>query len=238
MAAGGLGVSVGIVAVASRSGVAAVIAALLGAAGAVLAVVALTRRDARAAAAGGLVAGCVALALGIGGLARGSGAEAAGTETPTAPPAASELPTATTAPTASEPPTATLPPTFPTERSVFELAVGDCFDEPDTAQGVQTVPLVDCAGPHDSEVFALIAYPAEAGEPYPGAEVVQEFGDESCRGEAFTAYVDQEYDLSALFASTLVPSEESWTQADDREIVCILYNPSEPLVGSQQGSGA
>ena len=233
---------VGIVAVVSRAGVAAVIAAVLGAAGAVLGSVGLTRRDARWASVGGLAMGLVALALGIVGVARGSGAEPAATETPTAPAAASEAPGATTAPTASTPPTATATPTptptFPAERSVFDLAVGDCFDEPDTAQGVQTVPLVDCAGPHDSEVFALIAYPAEAGEPYPGAEVVQEFGDESCRGEAFTEYVDQEYDLSALFASTLVPSEESWTRADDREIVCILYNPSEPLVGSQEGSGA
>lgn len=165
-----------------------------------------------------------------------------------APPAASPSaaaiatdPTAslTAAPTATATATPTAPatPELPAERSVFDLQVGDCYDEPDTTEGLLSVALVPCSGPHESEVFAVLTYPADEGEAYPGAEVVEAYGSEQCMGEAYAEYVGQEYDLSSLFAATLLPSEESWTRAGDREVVCVVYDHDGPLVGSPEGSG-
>lgn len=145
--------------------------------------------------------------------------------------------TPTTAGTATPTPTGPARPELPAERSVFDLEIGDCYDEPDTTEGLLSVPLVPCSGPHDSEVFALFDYPADEGEPYPGAEVVELYGNDQCRGEVYREYIGQDYDLSMLFAAALLPSEESWTRAGDREIVCVVYDHDQPLVGSPEGSG-
>ena len=55
--------------------------------------------------------------------------------------------------------------------NVFELAVGDCFDDGDMALGeleeIGEFPLVDCSVPHDNEVYAVVTVD---GEVFPGEE--------------------------------------------------------------------
>lgn len=121
-------------------------------------------------------------------------------------------------------------------QSVFELAVGQCINLPDGEQ-ITNVETVECSEPHDAEVYALPQHPAGPDEPYPGDQAVQEFGQEQCLA-AFEPYVGRDYSSSAIFSTTLTPSPESWAEADDREVVCLLVGEGgSQLTGSKRGSG-
>jgi hypothetical protein len=116
---------------------------------------------------------------------------------------------------------------------VFSLEVGDCFDEPEDAEQVSQVPVVDCAEPHGNEVFAVFDLP---DGDYPGTEAVQTAASDGCLGDRFESYVGTAYPESEIFASALWPTEGSWG-AGDREVVCFLFEPGVQLIGSQRGAG-
>jgi hypothetical protein len=115
--------------------------------------------------------------------------------------------------------------------SVFDLAVGDCFDDPVSGGEISSVTAVDCATPHDNEVYAVYDFD---GTEYPGSGELTATADEGCESR-FEDYVGIAYLDSALFYTHLVPTEESWGTGD-REIVCVLYEPNEKLTGSMQGA--
>ncbi|HJU52771.1 MAG TPA: septum formation family protein [Acidimicrobiia bacterium] len=119
------------------------------------------------------------------------------------------------------------------QQSVFSLPVGTCFD--DQADGeISSVPEVDCSQPHDNEVFALIEY-TEA-DTYPGTDQMSAISDELCRAQ-FEGYVGLDYESSALAVFPIFPTEESWNDDDDREIICALYNADlSKLTGSMEGA--
>lgn len=104
--------------------------------------------------------------------------------------------------------------------NVFELSVGDCFDEAADFDGgeVSDVPIVDCEEPHDYEVFATEDW--NEGDDYPGDAALVEWADGVCEG-AFESYVGSPYATSALYYTHLVPSAGSWTTGD-REVACML----------------
>lgn len=133
---------------------------------------------------------------------------------------------------ASPPPTET--PAGEAEESVFELEVGDCFNSGANNEEVQSVGVVPCEAPHDSEVFHLVDYPDD-GSGFPGQEALNTFADEQCQGQAFTDYVGRVWAESRFFTSQLTPTEGSWEQGD-REVVCLLYDPTTQLEGSVRGS--
>lgn len=117
------------------------------------------------------------------------------------------------------------------EEDVFDIAVGDCFPG-DTGTGeIVTVETVACSEPHASE-----AYAAEdmADGSYPGEPEIQTFADDFCRTE-FESFIGISFDQSTLQLTYLHPTQESWTMGD-REILCIVYDPSGDLTGSLQGA--
>ena len=118
--------------------------------------------------------------------------------------------------------------------SVYDLRVGDCFDNPSGAFFVTSVDARPCSEPHDNEVFFLIRYPAGEEEPFPGEEPLDRFAGEHCR-MAFAAYVGTPYESSVLEATYIQPTIDSWRQGD-RQIACLLTSLDEPLVGSEKGS--
>ena len=120
------------------------------------------------------------------------------------------------------------------QQSVFDLAVGDCFDDPDTSGQIGSVQSVGCDQPHDNEVFALITHPGTGD--YPGEDEITSFGSQQCQGAAFVNYVGSDYPSSRYFVTTLYPTAESWADGD-REIVCALFVPDETLTGSARGAG-
>ena len=120
-------------------------------------------------------------------------------------------------------------------QSVFDLAVGDCLDYPQTGEEVSTVDEVACTDPHQAEVYALVAHSATVDEPFPGEGELTSFADEVCIDE-FQGYVGVAYEQSALFSTAFTPSAESWESEDDREIVCLLVAEEGKLTGSKRGS--
>lgn len=116
---------------------------------------------------------------------------------------------------------------------VFELEVGVCFDDPDQFTEVETVDGVDCAEPHDNEVY--FAADLDDGA-YPGDEEVAAAADDLCFA-SFEPFVGIDYFDSILDFAWLVPTAGSWAQGD-REVICFLYHIDlEKLEGSMEGAG-
>jgi hypothetical protein len=120
------------------------------------------------------------------------------------------------------------------DESVFSMEIGLCFnDEADAGTEVASVPDVDCAEPHDNEVFALAEYTAT--DTYPGSEAMNAEAKEICIG-LFDDYVGLAYEESVLEVYPITPTQGSWDNGD-REIVCALYEADlAKLTGSMQGA--
>mgnify|MGYP001319242757 CR=1 FL=1 len=117
----------------------------------------------------------------------------------------------------------------------FGLEAGDCFD--DTAMGINEVtevPEVPCLLPHDNEVYALFELPP--GD-FPGDEEVEASATLGCY-ERFSEAIGKSYEESELDFLAMHPTEASWTQINDREVVCLAYHMEyQKLTGSVLGSG-
>jgi hypothetical protein len=106
------------------------------------------------------------------------------------------------------------------ELGVFAIQEGDCLLLPneDGSGSIQTITALPCAEPHRGEVYAILL---TEHEEWPGDDVIAE--------ESWTACVAAFDDRTGLdYASDLTwdvfhlyPSEASFNEADDREIVCI-----------------
>ncbi len=102
--------------------------------------------------------------------------------------------------------------------SVANLAVGDCINEPESLDEVETVPTVACDDEHDYEVFLVGDL---TGDDYPGEGAVDEQVAQECltefEGRYGTYDAENPYDFSAL-----VPLEETWSQ--DKGYICLVYS--------------
>lgn len=125
------------------------------------------------------------------------------------------------------------------EGNVFSLEPGTCFDDVTelTSEGggeVSDVPVVDCGEPHDNEVFATFDL---EGDDFPGQDAVVSQADAGCV-DRFEAYVGRDYPSSRFVSSHLVPTQQTWEDQGDREVVCFLYDIDlARLEGSAEGSG-
>ena len=117
--------------------------------------------------------------------------------------------------------------------NVFELKIGQCFDDPDDFGAVSDVEIVDCDSPHDNEVYALFDMPDGS---FPGVSVTEGAAQDGCY-DAFAPYVGSDYASSVLALTWLVPTSVSW-EAGDREVVCVAYDLDlKKLTGSVKDSG-
>lgn len=123
------------------------------------------------------------------------------------------------------------------EDDVFSLKVGDCVNDYGDEKEITSVPIVDCAELHDSEIYASTII---TDDQYPGASEVQTQADDACYA-AFEGFVGLAYDQSTLYYSYLYPTQESW-DGGDREILCTIKKYDEdtqeivPVTGSLKGS--
>ncbi|MFV1971161.1 MAG: septum formation family protein [Acidimicrobiia bacterium] len=118
--------------------------------------------------------------------------------------------------------------------SVLKLDVGTCFDDPETLEQVEDVPIVDCAEPHDNEVFANVDL---TGGDYPGQEQVENRATQICY-DNFSDYVGIAYEQSIYDIGWLFPTAETWA-VGDREVICFAYDVNfEKITGSINGIGA
>jgi Septum formation len=120
--------------------------------------------------------------------------------------------------------------------NVFSLEPGTCFDDidaffDDDSEGVSDVPTVDCAEPHDNEVFAT--YDLPDGD-FPGQEAIATEAEEECI-ERFEDYVGIAYPESRFISTYLIPTAQGW-EGGDREVVCFLYDIDlAKIEGSAEG---
>jgi hypothetical protein len=123
---------------------------------------------------------------------------------------------------------------------VFDFKVGDCFQDPENlstgSAGVADVSAVPCTVLHDNEVFALFDVSGRF-DSWPGTPGLETVADEVCF-DAFEPYVGLDFESSRLSFVWLLPSQETWEENDDREVVCILYDVElAKLTGSMRNSG-
>ena len=115
---------------------------------------------------------------------------------------------------------------------IFLIRVGDCLNDANSGSEVSNVPIVPCAEPHDSEVFAELKL--EDGE-FPGDSAVEAEAEEYCAAE-FTSFVGVDYDLSELYLTYYMPSKDTWEAMGDRLISCIVYDPAGQVEGTLAGA--
>ena len=126
------------------------------------------------------------------------------------------------------------------------IRIGDCLDDSDE-MGIWSdgyyvealsLDVVDCAEPHNSEVFGITSL---EGEAFPGDDAVYTTASGQC-AEFYEPYVGitLEEALTLEAASPLSihyygPGPESW-DAGDRDALCVLFDVEDrPLVGSVVG---
>ena len=120
------------------------------------------------------------------------------------------------------------------DTSVFDLGVGDCFnDEPGAGDEVTEVPVVPCSEPHDNEIY----YEYQMTDAvFPGDEAAVESGGFRCLDE-FEGFVGADYLDSELDLFPITPTAGSWAEGD-RTVYCALYALDlSKLTGSMRGSG-
>lgn len=138
--------------------------------------------------------------------------------------------------TTTQPPTTTTTqaPTTTEVIDAFGIGLGECINLPDEDL-VDTLEGVACTQPHDAEVYSIFDM-AHTAAPYPGEEAVIDAAFDGCLA-AFQTFVGVAYEFSELDVYYLHPTEESWKDLDDREIVCLLTAlDGSKLTGSMEGS--
>ncbi|MEP6479281.1 MAG: septum formation family protein [Rhodoglobus sp.] len=118
-----------------------------------------------------------------------------------------------------------------TDSDVFSIKVGDCLNDGDVEGEVSSVPITDCAKPHDSEAFKSILM---ADGDFPGDDAVTQQAIDGCTA-AFTDFVGIDYDSSSLDFSYYFPTSDSWAQGD-REILCLAIDPNGQTTGTLAGA--
>jgi hypothetical protein len=120
----------------------------------------------------------------------------------------------------------------PERISVFDLEVGNCFnDDEGLPEETTTVGVVPCGSPHDNEVFFQYELP---DGPFPGDDQVRTETFERCDDE-FETFVGIPVEDSELSSFPVYPTRQSWADGD-RVVYCALYaSDLSKLTGSMRG---
>jgi len=119
------------------------------------------------------------------------------------------------------------------QTSVFDVTVGDCFDDPPEFDEVSSVPIIDCAEPHDNEVYAIFDYTGSAD--YPGDDEIERAANTGCI-DRFEEFVGIDYFESEIFVGAFWPSPGTWDDGD-REVICFAYEGDfSKITGTLQGA--
>ncbi|MFD1716368.1 septum formation family protein [Georgenia deserti] len=116
--------------------------------------------------------------------------------------------------------------------NVMSLEPGDCLNADDLeGNEISDVEVLECSEEHTAEIFAQVEH---EGDEFPGNEALQSEAQETCDAE-FENYVGVPYAESEFHYTALMPSEDSWNDADDRTSLCIL-TVDEPVTESLEGA--
>lgn len=106
--------------------------------------------------------------------------------------------------------------------------VSDCLIVDDPWNSWSTYSIVDCAESHNSEVYEVVAYPADLGAPSSLTdEEAWAIGDE-CSSETFDAWLGSEevfLPMKVWSWFITLPSDEQW-DAGNRSVLCRTIRPT------------
>ena len=120
--------------------------------------------------------------------------------------------------------------TAPATTDTFSVRVGDCLDRLPT-ESTDKLSLLPCDAAHFWEAFASATL---TGTDYPGNSAVRDQGKQAC-ATSFQAFVGVASKKSKYDLSMLTPTKETWTQAGDREVVCLVGSSSGNVTGTLKG---
>lgn len=119
------------------------------------------------------------------------------------------------------------------EVTTLQAAAGECFQDPEEVTHATSLDTVECEDAHDSQVIAVFQLD---GDGFPGEEEVQAEASRRCT-EDFFEYVGSTVDESDLELSMITPTQETWDEEDDREVVCwVSMEDGSIIEGSVAGS--
>lgn len=120
------------------------------------------------------------------------------------------------------------------EVGAFRIRLGDCLmAAPDG--DFESIAAVPCADSHHNEVFGAFNLPGTS-EDFPGRDAIASAADAGCL-ERFEPFVGREYELSIYGISSVTPTEGSWNEVDDREVLCMISNyDGTPKSGSARNA--
>jgi len=120
---------------------------------------------------------------------------------------------------------------FDSSISAVSLEPGECLRAPEGTQ-ILEVDRVDCADPHEFEVFATVELP---DGPYPGDQRVFEIAMAACQPR-LEAYSGAPPDPTGWLVNVFTPSREGWDEGD-RGATCLAYRFDEAqFFATVQGS--
>lgn len=97
---------------------------------------------------------------------------------------------------------------------------------------VSTLPLMDCGYEHDAQVIGLFDL---EGDEFPGTATVRSDARAACEA-AFEEFVGIAESDSELQLWHISPTEGTWDNNDDREVICIAYLEEGSVTESWEGS--
>ncbi len=118
--------------------------------------------------------------------------------------------------------------------SIYDVKVGDCYNEPDEYGATTELDVIDCGEPHDAEVYAI--FQLEGNREWPGESTIDAEAQAECEGDVFESYVGTEWDSSKYDKWYYTPDEDLWEDGD-YEVICSAIDPESMLTGSVADSG-
>jgi hypothetical protein len=103
--------------------------------------------------------------------------------------------------------------------SVATVETGTCLNTSDLQGQIEEFNELDCTEEHDAQVVGK--FELEDGD-FPGDETITAEAEEQCAA-TFEEYVGISYDESSLSLNFIGPTEQTWDQASDREVICIAF---------------
>jgi len=115
--------------------------------------------------------------------------------------------------------------------SVFDLVKGNCLDGASLSDGlVTTIRIVDCSEVHTHEVYYSGRYPESTFD----ATKIANYANDTCLAQ-FAPYVGIDHTRSRYEYLHMVPTQESWTRDNDRDVVCVAFEEDATITGSIAG---
>ncbi|MFT4110225.1 septum formation family protein [Propionicimonas sp.] len=109
----------------------------------------------------------------------------------------------------------------------YSVQVGDCLAKL-PAESADELTLLPCSETHYWEAFASAALD---GDDYPGDSDVRNQAEKAC-DDAFPGFVGVTSKKSKLDVTMLTPTRQTWTQANDRQVVCLVGSAGGGITGT------